>query len=313
MARYIAQRLLQAVFVVWAAFTLTFVILFALPGDAVTQKFGASSYIPPEQYAALQAQYGIDQPLIVQYGRQLGSLLRGDLGLSISTGIPVSESIREALPQTVQLATASLALAIVAAVAIALGATITSRATLRQALLALPAIGASTPGFWIGLVLLWALSFRTPIFPGVGDGSPTALVLPAITLAIHTSATLAQVLIRSLDEEWVATSTRTARAEGHRPWSVLVHHSLPNALLPTLTVLGTTLGELIAGTVVVETVFTRNGIGRLVQVAVTNQDVSVVQGVVIVTALVYASVNLVVDLLYPVLDPRIRARGKVLP
>lgn len=302
---YLARRVAQAVFVVWAAFTLTFFILFALPGDSVSQKFGAANHIPPEQVAALRDHYGLDQPVAVQYVTQLGNVLRGDLGTSLATGIPVTRTLAQAFPQTIQLAGAALAVSVVVGLGLALAATYARRNTVRQVLFAIPAIGLSVPGFWIGLMLLWFLSFTFPIFPATGNDGAASLVLPAIALAVPTSATIAQVLARSLDDEWSVPYVVTAEAKGLSRWAVQVRHVLRNALIPTATVVAVLIGGLLSGTVVAETIFSRNGIGRVTQVAVTAQDVPVVQGVVLLSAAIYATVNLAVDLLYPVLDPRI--------
>jgi len=189
-------------------------------------------------------------------------------------------------------------------------ATGTRNKALRQLLLSLPALGVSVPGFWIGLMLLWLFSFTWPVFPAIGnDGLPT-LVLPAVTLAVPTSATIAQVLARGLDEEWRNSYVETARAKGLGRWAIQFRHVLRNAAVPTSTIIAVTVGGLLAGTVIAETIFSRNGIGRLTQLAVTDQDIPVVQGVVLLSAVVYASVNLAVDLVYPVLDPRIVSRGR---
>jgi peptide/nickel transport system permease protein len=296
--------------VVWAAFTVTFLILFALPGDAVTQTLAVSDYIPPEQLEALRNYYGLDRPLHEQYLHQLWGLAHGDLGMSISTGMPVAQSLRIAFPQTLALASLALAFSLIAGPAIAMIATLTRRPLVRRLACSLPAIGTSVPGFWIGLTLLGAFSFALPIFPAFGNDGLASLVLPAVTLSVYTSAVIAQLLLRGLDHEWQAAYVETARAKGLGPYAIQLRHVLRNAVLPVATSVAMTIGNLLAGTVIAETIFARNGIGRLTQVAVTNQDMAVVQGVVVVSAVVYATVNLAVDLLYPVLDPRIRMRWR---
>ncbi|WP_169241129.1 ABC transporter permease [Bifidobacterium olomucense] len=306
MAQYVVQRLLQALFVVWAAFTLSFLLLYALPGNAATQKLQTSSYISQAQYEQLEHYYGLDQPLLTQYVKQLTGILHGDLGISVATGMPVSQLIGNALPQTLGLTLLALLIAITLAFVVSTLATVSRFATVRRICWALPAIGSSIPGFWIGLILLWLFSFSLHIFPGVGDGSFAAMILPAVTLSLRTGSLIAQVLTNSLDKEWHSPYMQTVRTVGYGRLAALFQQALPNASISVMTVIATHIGELLAGTVVVETVFSRNGIGRITQVAVTSQDMAVVQGVVIFTAAVYAGVNLVVDLLYPLVDPRIR-------
>ncbi|PJM78617.1 ABC transporter permease [Bifidobacterium scaligerum] len=305
-ARYVVQRLLQALFVVWAAFTLSFLLLYALPGNAATQKLQTSSYISQAQYEQLEHYYGLDQPLLTQYVKQLTGILHGDLGISVATGMPVSQLIGNALPQTLGLTLLALLIALTLAFVVSTLAIVSRFATVRRACWALPAIGSSIPGFWIGLILLWLFSFSLHIFPGVGDGSFAAMILPAATLSLRTGSLIAQVLTNSLDKEWHSPYMQTVRTVGYGRLAALFQQALPNASISVMTVIATHIGELLAGTVVVETVFSRNGIGRITQVAVTSQDMAVVQGVVIFTAAVYAGVNLVVDLLYPLIDPRIR-------
>jgi peptide/nickel transport system permease protein len=303
----VIRRVAQAVAVLWAAYTASFLVLDLLPGDPVSAMAGAGSdqgSVDPAQLAALRHQYGFDKPVLVQYLDYLGRAVRGDLGDSVTTGRPVTSTLAGALPQTAQLAGAGLLLAIVAGGGLALYATYTRR-WLRQVLLSLPSLGVSLPGFWVGLMLVELLSFRLRLFPAFGNGGLPGLVLPAVTLAVPTSALLAQVLAKSmlttLDEPYIDT----ARAKGAGRARIHLRHALRNASLPALTVAGLLVGNLIAGSVVVETVFARNGVGRVMVQAVTAQDIPVVQGVVVFGALVFVTVNLLVDLAYPLLDPRV--------
>jgi len=308
MRRYAIKRLAQAVGVLWAAYTVSFLILDFLPGDPVTAMAGAgmdSGQVDPAQLAALRHEYGFDKPILVQYADYLGKAVRGDFGDAVSTGRPVTSTLADALPQTLQLTGAALLLAVVLGGGLAVLATYTSRRWLRQLLLSLPPLGVSVPTFWTGLLLVETFSFRLHWFPAFGNDGLRGLVLPAVTLAIPTGAQVAQVLAKSLLTALDQAYVETARAKGAGRWRVHLRHALRNASLPALTVVGLLVGQLIAGSVVVETVFSRDGLGRVTAAAVTAQDIPLVQGVVVFGALIFVVTNLIVDLVYPLLDPRI--------
>ncbi|MFF2370692.1 ABC transporter permease [Agromyces sp. NPDC058110] len=319
MARYVLLRLLQAVGVLWAAYTVSFLVLYALPGDPVTLLAGADATdITPAQLDALRAQLGLDRPLIVQYLDQLGAVLRGDLGTSIVTGRPVTAILGEALPPTVAISAFALVIAVIAGAGIAIAANVTRHRWLADVLLGLPPLGVAVPAFWFGLMLIQWFSFTVPIFPAVGDRGFVSLVLPAITLALPTGATIAQLLSKSLSNTLREPYVDTAWAKGASRARVHLGHALKNAALPALTVTGLIVGQLLSGTVVTETVFSRPGIGRVTASAVQQQDVPVVQGVVLIAAIAFVLANLAVDLVAPLLDPRIvtsgaaaRRRGRV--
>ncbi|MFF0187473.1 ABC transporter permease [Streptomyces sp. NPDC005244] len=318
MRRYVIKRIAQAVGVLWAAYTVSFLVLDYLPGDPVSAMAGAgadSGQVDPAQLAALRHQYGFDKPVLVQYAEALGRAVRGDFGDSVSTGRPVTSSLADALPQTLQLTGAALLLAVLLGGAVALLATYTTRRWLRQLLLSLPPLGVSVPTFWVGLLLVEVFSFRARLFPAFGNDGPRGLVLPAVTLAIPTGALVAQVLAKSLLTALDQAYVETARAKGAGRARIHLRHALRNASLPALTVVGLLAGQLIAGSVVVETVFSRDGLGRVTAAAVAAQDIPLVQGVVVFGALIFVSANLIVDLVYPVLDPRIvvHSRRKVSP
>ncbi|MFE7441188.1 ABC transporter permease [Streptomyces chartreusis] len=312
MRRYVLWRLVQAVGVLWAAYTLAFLLLDVLPGDPVAAMAGAglnSTQVTPERLAELRTEYGFDRPLLVRYADSVGHAVRGDFGDSVATGRPVADTIADALPQTLQLAGVALPLAVLAGGALALAATSTRRRWLRQLLLSLPSVGISLPAFWVGLMLVQFFSFRMRLFPAFGNDGAAGLVLPAVTLAVPCAVLVAQVLSKSLltvlDEPYV----QTARAKGAGRARVQFRHALRNASLPALTVVGVLAGQLTANAVVVENVFSRNGLGRITTDAVTVQDIPVVQGVVVFGALVFVLVNLLVDLAGPLLDPRVVTSG----
>ncbi|MFT2815623.1 ABC transporter permease [Leifsonia sp. A12D58] len=304
--RYFAGRIGQAALVLWAAFTITFVLLQALPGDSIMIKFENPELgLSPEQILEIRTRYGVDEPAVIQYLHTLLGFLGGDFGYSIQTGTPVIERLAEGLPETLKLASAGFLLAVVLAVLIAFTASYTRFAWLRGVLLAVPSLFISIPTFWLGILLVQVFSFQLRWVPVIGGNEIQSLILPVLTLAIPISAPLAQVLCRSLDSVYTQPFVAVAQAKGaSRQW-ILWRHVCRNAMVPTLTIAGLVFGELIAGSVVTETVFGRNGIGRLTEQAVASQDVPVIQAVVVLAALVFVVVNLVVDLLYPVLDPRL--------
>ena len=226
----------------------------------------------------------------------------------MSTGSPVTSEIAAALPATALLALIAVSLAVVIAAVIAI-ATSTSHGWLRRFLLALPPLGVAIPTFWLALVLLQIFSFRLGLLPAFGAEGWTSLVLPAITLALPVSASMAQVFASSLDATWGSPFVQTARAKGARRPRLLTRHVLRNALSPALTVAGVTLGAVLAGSVVTESVYGRPGLGRLAEQAVAAQDIPVVQGIVVLAAAIFVIANLGVDVLQARIDPRLLSGG----
>ena len=308
MTRYIGQRVLQAAAVLWAAFTISFIVLFLLPSDPVSLAVDSAGSGTPADAAAiaeLQARYGLDQPVLVQYWHSLVGAVQGDFGLSIATGQPVTTAILDAVPSTLGLAGTALVLAVVFGAALAYAATYTRIPWLKNLLHALPPLGVAVPTFWVGLLLLQLFSFRLRWFPAFGDAGAASLVLPAVTLALPTGAVIAQVLATSMATTWKQPFVDVARAKGASRLRVQTRHVLRLSSIPAFTIAGVLVGTLLAGSVVVETVFSRAGVGRLTQTSVLAQDIPVVQGIVVLTSLVFVLVNLAVDLLYPLIDPRI--------
>ncbi|HWI32475.1 MAG TPA: ABC transporter permease [Microbacterium sp.] len=315
MTRYVLQRLGQAVLVLWAAYTVTFAILYLLPGDPVALMLSANNIevdsLTPQEREVAAARLGLDRPLWEQYLGMLGAALRGDFGVSFAKGIPVTELLAQRLPGTLALSAIAIALALVFGVATAFLATWLPRGRLADLLRRLPAVGVSVPSFWIGLLLIQVFAFTLGWFPAMGNEGWQSLVLPAITMAIPSGAVLAQVLGRSLDATLDEGYIATARAKGLSRWAVHARHAFRNAALPTLTILGLLVGATVTGSIVVETVFSRNGVGRLAQESVLAQDIPVVQAIVVLAAAAFVVVNLLVDLLYPLLDPRIARTPRV--
>ena len=309
MARYLASRIGQAALVLWVAFTISFILLQVLPGDAILIKFQSADLgLSAGQIAEIRLAYGADAPIWSQYAHSIGNYLSGDFGISIQAGVPVSEQLRTNFPVTLRLASCGFALAVLLAIGIAFLSNLAPMAWLRTALQALPSLFISVPVFLLGIVLIQVVSFRLRLIPVIGAGEWQGLILPMATLAVPISAPLAQVLIRGIDETRTQPFVAVARAKGASQSRVLWRHVARNAALPALTIAGILLGELLAGAVVTETVFGLNGVGQLTQQAVSNQDTAVLQAVVVISAAGFVAINLIVDLLYPVLDPRIRKR-----
>lgn len=307
MTRYLALRTGQALLVLWAAFTLSFILLQAMPGDAVLIKFQNPELgLSAEQIAQLRLAYGADTPLLTQYFHAIGQILRGDFGLSLQAGVPVSELIAANLPPTLLLAALGFLVAGLLAFALAFISTLTGFAWLRNVLQSLPSLFISVPTFWLGIVLIQIFSFRLGWIPVINPGEWEGLILPVLTLALPISAPLAQVLMRSIDQIQTQPFVSVARAKGASRSGVVWRHIARNAMLPTLTIAGLLLGELIAGALITETVFGRNGLGQLTQEAVNYQDSSVLQAIVLISATAFVVVNLAVDLLFPLLDPRLK-------
>lgn len=309
MTRYLSGRFLQGIFVLWAAFTLSFVVLYALPSDPAAIMIGPSNSFTPAELEARRHELGLDRSLLEQYVGRLGDLLHGDLGRSVQSGQPVRELIGDALPQTAAITGLGLLFGVSLGVGLAVAATLTHRRWLRQTLLTLPPLGVAVPSFLVGLLLLQWFSFQWQLFPAIGNSGWRSLVLPAVTISLQPAALVAQLLARSLDNELRQNYVDLARAKGAGPARVNIRHALRNAALPALTIAGILVGGLLAGAIVVEVVFSRNGLGRISQAAVDSQDLPVVQGVVLLGSAVFVAVNLLVDLLYPLLDPRIARDG----
>ena len=306
----LARRVGQAVLVLALAYTAAYVLLSALPGDAVLARFGNPDLgLTPEQLEEIRVSYGADRPPVERFFESLWAFMRGDLGYSVASGAKVSDLLAEALPQTVTLATIAFLGAVFLAVTIAFTASYGKWGWLRQAVTNLPPLMVSLPAFWIGIVLIQVFSFKLGLIPVIGASDAQALVLPAITLTIPIAAPLAQVFLRSIEEVREQPFVTVVRARGaSTPW-LLWRNVAPNALLPTLTMAGVLFGELIGGAIVTETVFGRVGVGSITAQAVAQRDTPVLLAVVVIAATVFVTINLIVDLLYPVLDARLRQRA----
>lgn len=306
---HVRRTLLAAIPVMLGVSILTFSLLHLLPGDPVLVMLGDSGD-PPERIAELRAQLGLDDPLVVQYARFLGNVVRGDLGRSIRSNRPVFEEIRQQAPNTFALTLAGLGLAVVLGIPLGvLGAYHHGRRRSRwldRASVALALVGAALPSFWLGMLLIFLFALWLGWLPATGQGGPERLILPALTLGVQGMAVIALVTRAKTGEALAQEYITTARAKGLSERRLILRDALKNAMVPVVTIVGLQFGALLSGSVIVENVFARQGMGRLAVEAILNRDVPVVQGVVLVAGVAYVLINLLVDLLCAALDPRIR-------
>lgn len=309
-ARFARRRAIDIVLVMLAAATLSFLTLQLMPGDPVDTLLRGTFEITPEMRADVAAAYGLNEPVFVQYLTYVGGLLVGDLGVSYQQRQPVTEIIAGSLPPTAALTGLAMLLAIVFAVVGALLSAGRGRIA-RFTAQTLELLAISVPAFWVGLLLLSAFAFAIPIFPSTGAEGFSSLVLPALTLSLALAGVLGQILRERLDDSLEQPHTLTARTRGASEARVRVRHGLRHSLIPALTVSGAIVGSLLVGTTVIETLFSRPGLGRVLLTAVMSKDAPVIMGVVVFAAIVFLVVNTVVDLLYLVVDPRTRDNGTV--
>ncbi len=316
MIGYIARRLFQLVIVLIGVTMLTFGILFLVPGDPAVRLAGKD--VTPEKLAVIRHNLGLDKPIYVQYGRFMGRLLRGDLGDSFQLNRPVTQMIRESLPQTVQLALAAVLIEL-------LGIPLGIYSALRQftfwdtALTTTALIVWGIPVFVLGLFMQWLFGLKLALLPIAGSGGETILwiipadwtnlsylILPAVTLGMIEIAYISYMQRASMLEVIRSDYVRTARAKGLPERSVVLRHSLKNAVIPVMTIAGIDLGALMGGAIITETVFSRFGLGLMIYNAINARDLPVVAGGVLFATFVFVIANLVVDVAYAYVDPRIR-------
>ncbi len=305
MTRYISARLLVTVPVIFGVTLAVFSMLFLIPGDPV--KMMLSEFVTnPEQIARMRAQLHLSEPFPQQYGRFVWNAVHGNLGQSIRDRRPVTEEIVEVMPSTVQLALAALVLSALLGITLGIVAAVrqNSWADLGSMMLAL--VGVSMPSFWLGLMLIFVFSLRLGWLPATGGGGIDHLPLPALALGLGAAAITARLTRSSMLEVLRMEYMTTARAKGLAGPGVVLRHGLKNALIPIITIFGLQFGALLANTVIIETVFGRPGIGRLLVQAILNKDFPLVQGVVLFVAVGYVLINLTVDVIYAAVDPRIR-------
>lgn len=305
LVRHVLLRLAIGIGVLWGAATLTFVMINATSGDAAVAILGGPDALPtPEALARVRSEYGLDQPLAVRYVRYLAHLAHGDLGESYRLHIPVARAIHQQIGPTIRLAATAACLSVLAALVFA---TVTAgRAhAIKTAASGFELVVSSMPSFVTGILLLIAFSFRLHWFPAAGSEGWRSLVLPAVTLALPISAVLSQVLRSELDDVLEQPFITMARARGLSEAGVRLAHALRHALIPLVTLSSFVLAGLLGGAVITESLFSRQGIGRLMLDATANKDIPVVLGVTLIAAFVYVVVNFLVDLANVAIDPRL--------
>ena len=304
MTGYLARRLLQAVPVIFGVLVITFAVTRLTPGDPAEIMAGLEA--SPEAVESIRVALGLDKPIVTQFVISVRDISRGDLGRSFFLGRDVSELIGEALPRTAQLALVALAFTVVIGIPTGIMSAVRKDTWIDGAARGTALVGVSIPPFFAGLLAILVFSYYVTWFPSFGSGTWKHLVLPGFTLGLFSTG-LVMRLTRSamldvLSEDYV----RTARAKGLSERTTLYVHALRNASIPVVTVIGLQLGGLLSGTVLTETVFSYPGIGRLLARSIFERDYPVVQGLILLIAMIYVAVNLLVDVVYSLIDPRIR-------
>jgi peptide/nickel transport system permease protein len=305
MSQHILRRLITSLLVILVVSMITFVIMNILPGDPAIAALGGQ-VASKELVEQLREEMGLNAPLYVRYARFLIGALQGNFGRSLRTKALVTEEIAQTLPATVELMVGSLLVALSVGVPLGIVAAIWQNSWVDVLGISLATLGISVPVFWMGLILITFFSFQLSWLPASGAGSIFHAVLPSITLGFGGAAIIARMTRSSLLEVLHLDYIRTARAKGAHEQRVILVHALRNALIPVVTTVGLQIGGLLSGAVMVETVFSRPGIGRLLIQAVQSRDFPLAQALVFLVAAFYVTVNLLVDLLYKFLDPRVR-------
>ncbi len=300
----IVQRIGAALVVAWLAVSLAFVALRLAPGDALEATM-ARGGVDASAIAAERSRLGLDDPLWQQYASYLGGVARGDLGESLVSQQPVAEMIAQNAGPTVALALGALLVAVALGVGLGVVAPAAPWLAVRTVAEAVIALMLSTPAYWTATLAIYLLTVAVPVFPGVGGAGPGAVILPVLVLGFHTAGGIARVTAESVRAAGGQDFVRTARAKGLPELDVL-DHALRVALLPVVAVIALQLGFLLGGTVITETIFVRRGLGRVLLLAVDNRDYPVIQGLVMLSALVYTALNAAADVIYRVVDPRVR-------
>ena len=312
MTQYLIRRLIQSIFVIWMVATLVFFLLRLVPGDPLAAMLAD---VDPAAAEQLRAKLGLDQPLYVQYARWLGQLVQGDFGNSIyGSNVPVSQILAEAIPRTLSLASLALVIALSISITAGMISALRKNTWMDYTVTFGAFLGLSMPDFWLGILLIIIFAVNLQWLPSIGykplsDGFwPwfSHLILPAIAVGTPFAAVIARMIRSSMLEVLSADYVKVARAKGLRERWIIWRHAFRNALIPVITVMGIALALLMSGTVIVENVFAIKGLGRVLIQGILNRDYPVVQGAILVVSVLLVFTNLLVDLLYTVIDPRIR-------
>ena len=309
---YLLKRLLAAVPVLLIVSLLTFSFIHIIPGDPAMAMLGLNA--TPAQIEELHRQMGLDQPIMVQYFKWLAKMVTGDMGTSILSGRPIFNSILERLPHTMVLAFLAILISILIAIPSGIIAASRQNSLTDRTVMMFSLVGVSVPSFWVGIICIIFFSVKFNWFPASGYVSIFEnffqglwyMILPSISLALVLAAVSARMMRSSMLETLRQDYIRTARAKGFSRWGSILKHGFKNALIPVVTVIGVDFGWLLGGTVVIETVFSIPGMGRLVVYAIMNRDYPMIQGVILYMAVIYMLMNLLVDILVLFLNPRIR-------
>jgi peptide/nickel transport system permease protein len=304
MLRYLVRRLLLTVPVLLGVATLVFALIHLVPGDPAQAMLGEGATV--EEVQRLRGQLGLDEPLLVQYRSFLGGILRGDLGTSFRYGTPVTGEISARLPNTALLAVAAMLAAIVLAIPLGILAAVFRGTAIDHAAMTFALVGISMPNFWLGPLLAILFAVQLGWLPVSGTGTPAHLVLPAITLGAALAAILARMTRASVLEELRELYVLAARARGLSGRRAVLRHAFRNSLIPIVTIIGLQFGAVLTGTIITETIFAWPGIGRLLIQAINFRDYPLIQGCILFISVTYVAMNLLTDLTYGYLDPRIR-------
>jgi ABC-type dipeptide/oligopeptide/nickel transport system permease component len=304
MTRFVLRRLLLTLPVLFGVATLVFSLIHLVPGDPVQAMLGESA--SPVDVADMRARLGLDRPLLVQYASFMAGALHGDLGRSLRTNEPVTSAIAERMPATLELAVATMTVAVLIAIPLGIIAAVRAGTRVDHAATTLALIGISMPNFWLGPLLAIVFAVELGWLPVSGRGTLAHLVLPAVTLGASLAAIVARMTRASMLEELRELYVLAARARGVSRVRAVLWHAFRNSLIPIVTVLGLQFGSVLTGAIITETIFAWPGVGRLLVQSITSRDYPAVQGCILLIAITYVSVNLIVDVLYGVLDPRIR-------
>jgi ABC-type dipeptide/oligopeptide/nickel transport system permease component len=302
--RFVARRLLLTIPVLIGVATLVFSLIHLIPGDPVQAMLGETA--SPQDVAELRQRLGLDRPLLVQYGAFLTGVARGDLGLSLRTNQPVLPELLQRLPATVELALAAMVMAVLFATPLGVAGAVWRGTAIDHASMTVSLAGISIPNFWLGPLLALLFSVELGWLPVSGRGTWAHLVLPAVSLGAALAAILARMTRATLLEELREQYVQAARARGASRARAILRHAFRNSLIPVVTLLGLQFGSLLTGAVITETIFAWPGVGRLLIQSIGFRDYPLVQGCILLIALTYVMVNLVTDLLYGLIDPRIR-------
>ena len=304
MGRFLARRLVLTIPVLLGVATLVFSLIHLIPGDPAQAMLGEAA--PQADVEELRHRLGLDRPLLEQYGVFLRGLVKGDLGTSLRTGQPVTDQIVERMPATIELAAAAMVVAIAFAMPLGIIAAVRRGTAVDHAAMTLSLAGVSVPNFWLGPLLAIIFAVELGWLPVSGRGTWAHLVLPAISLGAALAAILARMTRATMLEELREQYVQAARARGVSRLRAVLRHAFRNSLIPVVTLIGLQFGAVLTGAVITETIFAWPGIGRLLIQSIGFRDYPLVQGCILLIALTYVGVNLVTDMLYGVLDPRIR-------